>query len=314
MGIVDELQASAESDDVLTVLRKAKRVASKLNRQDIADWLDHEQNGYPSGSDVPAYRLISCEFAYNTNGPVPVGGGMAVDGIKSIGDLGLREKARLPDSIGAVVSMIENLSSPKGGLYVEVDESAATTLRSMFDTNMPEYVERFTFFRKLNSAQVRDIPNQIKNAVLDWALKLEAAGINGEGHSFSPNEKQVAQTVTYIYDHSTNKITGTLQGAFQIGSAHATQNATVTTNSTVGEALSKIDEAVAASPELDDVDKGEIRSAVSLIRDLAAQRPSEKAKLKINEKLSAIVSAISITTTLSPHVAIFIQIIRQAFA
>jgi hypothetical protein len=43
MNLVDELQVSAESDDVLTVLRKAKKLASKLERNDIAEWLEAEQ-------------------------------------------------------------------------------------------------------------------------------------------------------------------------------------------------------------------------------------------------------------------------------
>lgn len=37
MSLVNELQDSAGSEDVLTVLRKTKRLASKLDRQDIAD-------------------------------------------------------------------------------------------------------------------------------------------------------------------------------------------------------------------------------------------------------------------------------------
>jgi hypothetical protein len=81
MGLVNELQASAERDDVLTVLRRAKRVSAKLGRRDISEWLEHEQNGYPDGVKPPNYRRVKVTFAYNTNGPMPVGYGQLRDGI-----------------------------------------------------------------------------------------------------------------------------------------------------------------------------------------------------------------------------------------
>lgn len=43
MNLVNELQVSAEQDVVLTVLCKAKRLASKLDRSDITEWLRNEQ-------------------------------------------------------------------------------------------------------------------------------------------------------------------------------------------------------------------------------------------------------------------------------
>jgi hypothetical protein len=46
MNLVDELQASATKDDVLNVLRNTRRLASKLKRHDITEWLQAEQDGY----------------------------------------------------------------------------------------------------------------------------------------------------------------------------------------------------------------------------------------------------------------------------
>jgi len=63
MNLINELQASAENDDVLTALRKAKRLASKLERQDIAVWLQAEQGGYAPGQPVPEYRKIHTTLA-----------------------------------------------------------------------------------------------------------------------------------------------------------------------------------------------------------------------------------------------------------
>ena len=75
MGIVNELQASAERDDVLTVLRRAKRLSAKLGLRDISEWVDHEQNGYPPQATIPSYRIVQISVCYNSNGYVPAGYG-----------------------------------------------------------------------------------------------------------------------------------------------------------------------------------------------------------------------------------------------
>src|SRR5579862_7316069 len=82
VNLVNELQVSAENDDVLTVLRKTKRLASKLDRQDIADWLQAEQAGYAQSQAVPDYRKIVTTLAYNTNGFIPAGYGRMMKGVE----------------------------------------------------------------------------------------------------------------------------------------------------------------------------------------------------------------------------------------
>src|SRR5579864_331264 len=84
MNLVNELQVSAEQDDVLTVLRKTKRLASKLGRQDISEWLRFEHDGYPVDKSVPDYRKIAITFAYKTNGYIPAGYGLLRNGTEEL--------------------------------------------------------------------------------------------------------------------------------------------------------------------------------------------------------------------------------------
>ncbi|MBY0315621.1 MAG: hypothetical protein K2Q26_08885 [Bdellovibrionales bacterium] len=58
--LVLELQREALSKNVgLTdLLRKAYFVARKLKVKELEDWVNHELNGYPSGVDLPPYRII----------------------------------------------------------------------------------------------------------------------------------------------------------------------------------------------------------------------------------------------------------------
>jgi hypothetical protein len=102
-----------------------------------------------------------------------------------------------------------------------------------------------------------------------------------------------------------------MQGAFQIGSSHATQNATVTIDSKVADAIDRIAEAVASSPELDDVDKQEVKASLGFIQDLAVREQTTKSKMKLSEKLSAIAATISIATSLAPVVEPLLQLIKN---
>ena len=200
MGLVNELQESAERDDVLTVLRKAKRVSSKLSLPDISTWLDHEQNGYPDQKTVPAYREIAASYCYNTNGYIPAGYGLLKSGIIPLDGFG---NITLPVvvSISTVSSWIAKL---QGGdkLYVSAPNETAAWLRRSLSCSWPEILDQITFMVQLNSSHVQDIPEQVKNKVLDWTCSLESAGVTGEGHSFSNQERQTAQSVVFNITNS----------------------------------------------------------------------------------------------------------------
>jgi hypothetical protein len=196
-------------------------------------------------------------------------------------------------------------------LYQPLDGEIAQTLRGLFRTSDPNVLRQLTFLAQLNSSFVKDIPNQIKNKVLDWALSLEAAGVTGENQSFTDPEKQLARLLNFVInDNSTNIHAGTMQGVFQVGSPQAIQNATITIDSKVADAIDKIANAVASSQELDDVDKQDIRASLALIKDLAAKEQTTKSKMKLNEKLSAIATTISIATGLVPVVEPLLHLIR----
>ena len=58
------------------------------------------------------------------------------------------------------------------------------------------FADQITFLLHLNSCQIRAIPEQIKDRVLDWACALESVGVTGDGLSFSAKEKEIAHSVT----------------------------------------------------------------------------------------------------------------------
>jgi AbiTii len=202
MNLVNELQVSAEQDDVLTVLRKTKRLASKLGRQDIGEWLRSEFEGYADKKSVPDYRQVRTTFAMKTNGYVPAGYGMVRDGIEQLdGFSHLAPTLPVIDPISDVLAWIESMSSNGNATYCAVHRGMESDrfLRGCVD---PMFREQVSFLLRMNDSQIKGIPEQIKNRVLNWACMLEAAGVHGENMSFDETEKQLAHAITFNISHS----------------------------------------------------------------------------------------------------------------
>lgn len=194
MNLVNELQLSAEREDVLTVLRKAKRLASKLGVEDINHWIKSEMEGYLEGQDPPRYRIVKGTLVYNTNGYVPAGFGYMQNGIVPYPGNYTVDR-HLPDSMSEILAMITAIEEKNHGLYYPLDES--DVLRQMRRGMHPMLADRVTFMLQINTGQVRAIPEAVKDKVLDWACELERRGVHGEGVTFNDKEKQIAHTIVF---------------------------------------------------------------------------------------------------------------------
>lgn len=200
MNLVNELQVSAEQDDVLTVLRKTKRLASKLGRKDISDWLQAETEGYDG--EVPDYRMVKTILAVRTNGYVPAGFGLVMDGIKEINGFDTPD-IPVKESVSDIVTTLEGLARKNHGLYYPIPQTPAMDrLRSRLCSD-PRFETQLSLLFRLNERQVQSIPEKVKDKVLDWALALEEAGVTGDGMTFSAREKEIAHNVTFNIMNST---------------------------------------------------------------------------------------------------------------
>ena len=195
MNLVNELQESAETDDVLTVLRKAKRLASKLELDDVAEWLKSEQSGYEDSDSVPDYRRIGTRLAFNTNGLIPAGFGQLMNGVQDLPAFGF--ETTWP--VNVPISMVNNwISQGADRVYFPIESGSDSDrmIRKYFQTH-PAYERQISYLVHLNGSQILAIPERIKDRVMDWALALERATITGEGMTFSEKEKQLAHNVTF---------------------------------------------------------------------------------------------------------------------
>lgn len=195
MDLVNALQCSAESDDVLTVLRKAMRVASKLKVNDIDEWLKNEMEGYKGKAAVPAYRMIHGTPVAYTQVPLRVSFTHAASGQF---DIPLEPRPfPVHDSIPALME----LKQGDGDFVYPIHEPKVIAGLQQWVT--PEHREHMRYFLKFNRHAYSAIPDAVKTEVLKWALALEEKGILGEGVTFSPAEIQSAQSVTFNIHHST---------------------------------------------------------------------------------------------------------------
>jgi hypothetical protein len=183
-SLVEELQRDSldSSVNVSDLLRKAFLVASKLKLDAFKKWADCEMNGYGKDDELPRYRTITCRLrAWNPyNGWIPV---MFHD------NPDLQQKLSIHYARGPVASYHDLLGDPKSGgefiVHVGPDVQQFFNRQSEpgFEFEVSLHVPRVGVVRILDS---------VRNTILQWSLKLQEDGINGEGMSFSNVERDIA--------------------------------------------------------------------------------------------------------------------------
>lgn len=185
-ALVLELQKEALSKDVgLTdLLRKTYFVARKLKVKELEEWVNHELNGYPLGTDLPPYRTITGTVkVWNPyHGWQPV----MFESSEMMKSLSTRQCSQAASEIEHIV-----MNSKDGG-SATMDYPAEVANQMMdsigIDLRPSLHIPLATLHRILDS---------IKNLILNWALKLEEDGILGDEVSFSADEIQKAAQANY---------------------------------------------------------------------------------------------------------------------
>lgn len=205
MSLVNELQVSAEKEDVLTVLRKARRLASKLGVNDIDDWLKAEQDGYDANigrEKKPPYRWVKGSLAIKADYPIPVGMGQMATGVMDFPGLeSVAPDMFVPESMATLLALVDVNETKGKSLSIPVDDPARIRdLRAC----LPDLIRNspVTFLIRMNMYQMRAIPDAVKDKILEWALALERRGVLGEGVTFTEKEKNEAHNITFNISHS----------------------------------------------------------------------------------------------------------------
>lgn len=181
-GIVLELQRNLISDqcDILSALRKAKVIASKLSLLEFENWIDQELDGYHN--DVPEYRKVrGLMRAHYCNTWIPV-------------QMNEKLESKICEQyMTQPISTILEYANEKesGSLRLYPGAEMQNALNKLYD--LPLGAE---FALQPESGAVKAIIEAVKNALLNWTLELEKKGIIGEDLTFSTEEKEVAKEMS----------------------------------------------------------------------------------------------------------------------
>lgn len=75
----------------------------------------------------------------------------------------------------------------------------------------------------VSTVAVSAVVEAVRNKVLDWTLQLEAAGITGQGLTFTPEETRAAQSMA-VQHHYHGPIASIAQGSSHVGSVAQTNS------------------------------------------------------------------------------------------
>lgn len=260
MSIVQELQRDAIGSvvPISELLRKAMVVARKLALKDFSAWVESEMRGYAFGKDVPEYRRIHGDIkAWN-----PVYGMIPVE-LRLPSDMAeVLTRWPVMQPISEVESLVASMrETPGSATHMTFSQGQMEAIYSIMQTNA-----QFPLHFMAQVVPFEGIIQAVRNAVLEWALQLEADGIVGEGLSFSPEEKKMAESNSNQL--SIGAIIGTMNGSqLQQSSPHATQTLSNTSGvslSDLGQFTRELGKWIQSAPLSDD-ERAELSADLSTV-------------------------------------------------
>ena len=187
MSLLREIQNDlARPDaDVVTVLRKCKILAARLNSLELTHWVDSELNGYAVSEPIPEYRLLRAQCYGNfmnrgwraNNQPIP--------------PVAIPEEHR--DTFFAPIQFREGITtamafaSEKGAT---IDEPWIAILVKRHQVMYPQ-MACMSAWREISGTRFRQLIDAVKNRILDFSLKIEAE--NPSAGEASPNSQPIAK-------------------------------------------------------------------------------------------------------------------------
>lgn len=184
-SLVHQLQAEAidDSASISSLLMKSKLVAAKLGLEDLTEWIEFELGGFPSRTQVPAYRKFPCQpQAFNPFvGWIPIEFGTTPQSL-------MHEFTTI--YVQEAISNIEKHVEDSGKLEIRMPDALTNMLYVGSNSH-----ERFKISWRFSAVSLSSVLAAVRGRILTWSLDLEKQGILGEGVNFSFKEKEIASMV-----------------------------------------------------------------------------------------------------------------------
>lgn len=170
MGLLAEIQSAVLQDqsDIAPILLKLRMLAARLGSQPLAEWVKHESEGYPSGVEVPDYRILGVSYRATFSGPFGAGINNAPISPYLIEKFAGKSWTRyeMRQSIAAVDELLS--SSEKGGaLQIE-----ASNLILLLQGNVYEDYACNSVTGTISRASLAAIRHAVLNRILELTLEI----------------------------------------------------------------------------------------------------------------------------------------------
>ncbi|MGS2739978.1 AbiTii domain-containing protein [Sinomicrobium sp. M5D2P17] len=169
--IINELIDSEKS--INGALLKTKVLASRIQNNELLNWVNRELNGYSSFKDLPDYRKNITSYlqgnyingnAKYTNQPIPT------IGLDEIFQKKL-QSAEFSDSITALENLIENNDSSTLALPLRAE------IVGMIETNWRKmgnpYLQLMNVSMIIGKSVIVEVVSKVRNKLLDFMLKID---------------------------------------------------------------------------------------------------------------------------------------------
>jgi hypothetical protein len=186
-SLVQELQRDALHPDVAVVelLQKSLVVATKLKQDEFLKWVNQELDGY-GNAETPDYREV--HGAPKVHNPYRGWEPLFFETAKTTERF---SKMNFNMTAGELEhSLVERGGKGQATFAVSYHAEVAANLQESIG-----YKYEIALF--VNATQFQRILNAVRKIILQWALKLEEAGVTGDGTTFSAHDQKAASHVTY---------------------------------------------------------------------------------------------------------------------
>ncbi|HBC7113558.1 TPA: abortive phage resistance protein [Raoultella ornithinolytica] len=198
---VVKLQALASdmSNDIQTVLLRAKLIASKLDLHDFTTWLNSEINGYEIWSSIPEYRRGNGQLSalHRHEGWVPFSfGDLTAESIKKVTEYRL----------GQSISALQQYVNEGEGIQIPMPVRTKEHLLGKGSADID-------LFWDVTKGKISQVLITVRHKILDWSIELGKKGILGDDLIFTQEEKNLAPMTV----NNTNIFHGVVNNAGAIG-------------------------------------------------------------------------------------------------
>lgn len=186
-SIISNLKMAATDSDIRVsdLLRRALVIAGELELDEFREWISKELNGYTDeeteACKLPPYRMLRATVqAFN-----PYHGWRPI--FFDNPDHG-ETYSRMP--IPFPISQIESRGTDS--VAFGFLEPTQTHIRNSL--NIPADIRRY-----VDGGPYSGIVDAVRNQILEWAMKIESAGVTGEGNVFTQEEKVTAKATPSVH-------------------------------------------------------------------------------------------------------------------